>query len=97
MFQSLDCSQVLVALKDSTLLGATGSTTMLGEDDLFKIERMGVHKDFRKAGVATVLLDATYRSAVELGYKRVHLTAKPSAKSFYLQKQGFEVADSLVA
>ena len=79
----------LVATDEDRVVGYVGSQTVLGETDMMNI---AIHPDYRKRGVATMLIEDLILHLTQQGSHSLMLEVRSSnepAKSLY-SKMGFE-------
>ena len=79
----------LVAIDEDRVVGYVGSQTVLGETDMMNI---AIHPDYRKRGVATMLIEDLILHLTQQGSHSLMLEVRSSnepAKSLY-SKMGFE-------
>ena len=79
----------LVATDEDRVVGYVGSQTVLGETDMMNI---AIHPDYRKRGVAIMLIEALILHLTQQGSHSLMLEVRSSnepAKSLY-SKMGFE-------
>ena len=70
-----DLALWLVALNDDTVVGYVGSQTVCGETDIMNI---AVHPDWRRRGIAQILIEQLIRGLEERGSDRLTLEVRAS-------------------